>query len=122
MANSKQQRKAIEAKISVLQKELEHLEDVDSGDKPDAEQANRIKNQAFSYTVHFERRKALKKVRNPGLVAKSQRRFTSPKEANHHGKRFTKIHKHAGYYVVLVEGKRANAWINWLTGKTNPVV
>jgi hypothetical protein len=121
MADIRQQRKALDAQIAALEKKRAHLDEVIEGDKPDAAQANRIKTQKFSFTVHFERRKALSKVRSPGLVAVSQRRFTTAQEANHHGKRFAKIHKHVGFFVVQVN-KRANAWINLTTGKTNPVV
>lgn len=123
----KQQKKALEAKdkelrkqIGEVQAQLAHLDDVEEGDKPDAGQASRIKSQKFSFTVHFERSKSLKKVRSPGAVCVSERRFTTSKEAAHHAKRFAKQHKHKDFTVVMVN-KRANAWINWTTGKTNPV-
>lgn len=113
--------RAYQKEVAPIQKQLAQLEEVESGDKPDAGQAARIKSQKFSYTVHFERRKNLLKVRSPGAVCVSERRFTSAKEATHHAKRFAKLHKHKSFTVVMVN-KRANAWINWTTGKTNPVI
>jgi hypothetical protein len=110
-----------EAQLKAIAKRIEQIEEVETGNRPDAEQERRIATQRFSFEVHFERRKALKKGRSPGEIGVSQRRFSSPKEANQHGTRFTKIQKHKGFYVVQVQ-KRANAWINWATGKTNPVI
>lgn len=127
MCNIKKQKKALEAQEKALRKQigdvqaqLAHCEDVAEGDKPDSGQASRIKSQKFSFTIIFERRKALKKVAQKGTQRISERRFTTTKEATHHAKRFAKLHKHKSFNVVMVN-KRANAWINWTTGKTNPV-
>ncbi len=128
MANIAKQEAALKAKRKLLQKQLDgvdkeltHVGQVKSGDRPNPEQARKIKNQAYSFTVHFERRKTLRRVRSPGAVCRSLRRFTSKEEAVQHGKRFTRIHNHKGYSVIRVNS-RANAWINWRTGKTNPIL
>jgi hypothetical protein len=91
-----------------------------SGDVPMPDQAKAMK-KPVSYGVHFTRNRVLRQVRSPGLVCKSVRRFSSMKEAVQHGKRFMKKHNHASYKIVKV-AKRPNAWINWRTGKTNPVL
>lgn len=116
-----QEKRALEKQINEIGRKIDQLDEMISGDKPDREQAARIKSQRHSFGVVFNRRKALKKVKQKGLVRTSARRFTSRKEATHHAKRFVKIHKHKGFKVVWV-AKRANAWINWITGKTNPVI
>ncbi len=128
MSNLKQKLKALikcrEAALNLVksaEKQMDEINLMISGDKPDFDQAKKIKSQRFSYGVYFTRRQALRQVRCKGLVNKSLRRFVSPKEANQHGKRFTKIHNHKGYKVVKLQ-MRANAWINWITGKTNPVI
>lgn len=113
--------KQIEAKIASLQRELTQVKDVESGDSPSPAQAALIKSQPYSYGVHFERKKVLRKVKSPGAICVSVRRFTSRKEADQHGRRFAKKHGHKGYDVVRTN-KRANAWVNWKTGKTNPVL
>jgi hypothetical protein len=119
---------AINAQIKKLQAESARLNQkhaavkkVESGEHPSPAQAALIKSQPFSYGVHFLRAKVLKKVKSPGAVMVSTRLFTTKKEAHQHGKRFSKIHGHKDYSVVLVN-KRANAWVNWKTGKTNPVI
>ena len=119
--NTTQKLKAAQQKLKVAQQEVAAAQAQYDGDKPDDTQAKAIKNNRYSFAVAFERRKVLRKVRSPGLVCKSLRRFTSLKEANHHGKRFTKIHGHKGFTVTKVAMK-ANAWVNWRTGKTNPVL
>lgn len=87
------------------------------GDIPNAEQAELMKTQKFSFSVVFQRRKA-----NKGKVIKeSVRCFTTRQEADHHGERFTAKHNHVGWDVVRVN-KKANAWVNWKTGKTNPAI
>ncbi len=111
----------LEKLVALAQNKMDHIDNVIEGDVPSDEQQKKIKSQKFSFGVIFERRKVLKKVRSPGALCKSVRRFTSKKEAVHHGKRFSKIHKHKGFALVRVN-KRANAWVNWLTGKTNPAI
>ncbi len=81
-----------------------------------------------SYGVKFVRRKPLSEirgpngwVRSPGSTRQSDRRFATRKEAEQHGKRFTKIEKHKSFSVFASTGK-VNASINWRTGKTNPVI
>ena len=124
----KQQEKALVAKMASITKQYDSLEvqlskvlEIKTGDRPTPDIARLIKTQAFSYGVHFERRKVLRKVKSPGAICVSQRRFATRKEALQHGKRFTKIQKHVGFDVVRTN-KKANAWINWVTGKTNPVL
>lgn len=118
-AQLKAELKALEKKGFQVLKEIQVIEEVETGDRPSPAQQKLIAAQAFSYGVHFERRKSLKEVRSPGAICVSQRRFSSRKEAEQHGKRFAKKHHHKGFDVVRVN-KRANAWINWKTGKTNP--
>jgi len=113
--------KQIKAEIAKLQSQLQSAEKVETGEHPSPSQKKLIDSQDFSYGVHFLRRKALKKGKSPGSVCVSQRRFSSLKEAKQHGVRFTKKHKHQSFAVTIVS-KRANAWINWKTGKTNPVL
>ncbi len=106
---------------AALEKQLDQVEQVETGDIPSPAQQKLIKSQAYSYGVTFIRRKALKKAAQKGELRTSQRRFSSRKEAEHHAKRFQKIHKHKDYSVCVVN-KRANAWVNWKTGKTNPAL
>lgn len=120
-AQLKAKLKACRKCVDNAERELQVVNEIKSGDRPSPDQLKRIKTQDYSFTVYFQCRKALRQVRVKGLVNKSQRRFGSRKEAIQHGKRFTKIWKHKGYAVVKV-AKRANAWINWRTGKTNPVI
>lgn len=81
-----------------------------------------------SYGVKFTRRKYLNKIKGPrGLVScpgdfrVSDRRFATLKEANHHGKRFVEIENHKSYSVFRSNDK-VNAYVNWKTGKTNPLI
>ncbi len=113
---------SLQKQLAVAQKELNACAQVDKGDVPSPAIATAIKSQNYSFGVLFTRRKALSKPKNKkkGLTFVSDRRFSSPKEAKQHGKRFAAKHKHKSYAVVLIQ-KKANAWINWKTGKTNPV-
>ncbi len=124
----KKEKERLKAEARILSEKLKAnslklvgLQEIESGERPTPSVAKLIKTQPFSYGVHFERRKVLKKVASPGAICVSVRRFTSRKEADQHGKRFAKKHSHRGYDVVRVN-KRANAWINWETGKTNPAI
>lgn len=104
--------------------------------KPQAPKPNAAQRKAFrrktSFGVVFERRKAITQVHNkagewvkarsPGkMEVTSERRFGSEKEAKIHGRRFTRIEGHRGFEVVVLKLK-PNAWINWKTGKTNPLI
>lgn len=51
----------------------------------------------------------------------STRRFKTLDEANHHGVRFAKIEGHIGHYVTETYDP-VNAFVNKVTGKTNPVI
>lgn len=118
MPATSSQKAALRAQIAAAQRQLRDIEEVESGDKPSSQQAALIRSQPFSFGVSFLRRKAKKGVAS--FV--SNRRFSSAQEAEQHGKRFTKKHKHESFLVVYITNKRANAWINWTTGKTNPAV
>jgi len=107
----------LDSEIEDLEVEEPDEDQVATGEIPSPEQAQRMKAQVHSYGVTFVRSKPRKGV----LVLHSERRFSSLKEAHHHGKRFTKKHNHAEYSVCIVQ-KKANAWVNWKTGKTNPVI
>ncbi len=113
---------SLKKQLANAEKELKACSQVEKGDVPAPAIAAAIKSQNFSFVVVFKRRKALNKPKNKkkGITFTSDRRFSSQTEANQHGRRFTAKHKHAAYQVALVQ-KRANAWINWKTGKTNPV-
>jgi hypothetical protein len=95
-------------------------------------QRDRLRRQKTSFGVLFVRAKAITTVRNaknarvpapsPGsLVVTSARRFGTSKEAQHHGKRFKRIEKHQAFHVIFVE-KGPNAFVNFATGKTNPLI
>ncbi len=114
--------KTLASQLAAVEKSIAHLEEVDTGDVPSAAIAKLIKSQSFSFSVIFVRRKALTKPKNgkKGLSFTSDRRFATAKEANQHGRRFAKKHGHESYHAVKVS-KKANSWINWKTGKTNPV-
>lgn len=118
--NAKAKVKAAQKALDLARDVLETVEEIKSGDRPSFEQARAMKNKV-SYGVHFERANVLREVRSPGAVCKSVRRFSSRKEAEHHAKRFKRIHGHKSFTIVRV-AQRANAWINWSTGKTNPVL
>jgi hypothetical protein len=51
----------------------------------------------------------------------SKRRFADRADAERHAARFVKIWGHVGFYVREVT-QPANAWINPVTGFTNPVI
>lgn len=51
----------------------------------------------------------------------SKRRFKTEDEAVHHGLRFMKIEKHTGFFVIKTTDP-VNAYVNKVTGKTNPVI
>lgn len=101
-----------------------------SKNKPTKEQRDALRRKT-SFGVLFIRKAAIKKslgkngytaARNAGRVdVVSARRFGSQKEALHHGKRFKRIEGHVAFYVIQVNAK-PNAWVNWNTGKTNPVI
>ncbi len=85
-----------------------------------------------SYGVLFVRSKLITKAlgaagkfvpaQNAGEpVTLSARRFGSIREASLHGKRFKRIEGHKAFHVV-VNDRKPNAWINYRTGKTNPVI
>lgn len=82
----------------------------------------------LSFGVKFTRRKYIKQIKgpkgwvdSPGNFRVSERRFATSKEANHHGKRFVEIEGHKSYSVFRSKDK-VNAYVNWKTGKTNPLI
>lgn len=111
----------IKNEIAKLQAKLVKVDRIEQGDIPNEAQALLMNTQKFSFGVMFERRKELKKVDQPGILFESSRTFTSREEAEHHAKRFVKKHGHVGYDVFRTP-KKANAWVNWNTGKTNPAI
>jgi hypothetical protein len=81
-----------------------------------------------SFGVEFTRARYLNQIRgprgwvdSPGRLRRSERRFATRKEAEHHGKRFTKIEGHKSFRV-FESNDPVNAYVNWKTGKTNPVI
>lgn len=54
--------------------------------------------------------------RNP-----SPRRFKTREEAEHHARRFVKVWGHVGFWVTKTNDP-VNAWVNKITGKTNPEI
>lgn len=113
----KARHKALERELAQLSTQIETQDEIESGDRPSPEQAKRIATQDHSYGVTFVRRQA----RKGKLVLTSKRRFSSKKEAEQHGRRFQKKHRHQEFSVCIQHAK-ANAWINWKTGKTNPAL
>lgn len=96
------------------------------------QQRDRLRRQKTSFGVLFVRSRAITQVSNskgelvsakdPGsLVTTSVRRFGTSAEARHHGKRFARIEKHTAFHVIFVE-KGPNAYVNFKTGKTNPLI
>lgn len=51
----------------------------------------------------------------------SPRRFRTESEASHHAARFKRIEKHSGFFVTESTDP-VNAWVNQVSGKTNPVI
>lgn len=121
MSNLLKKEKALKSELKRIQSELAHIAEVKSGDRPAPEIERLIKSQSFSYGVRFTRSKALKRSPRPGIAFTSVRRFATRKEAEQHAKRFARKHGHKKAEIMRVN-KRANAWVNWLTGKTNPVL
>lgn len=76
-----------------------------------------------SYAVSFVRQKQLRADGsiNTHKLNPSKRRFASQAEADHHGARFRRIEKHLGYYVTVTSDP-VNAYVNKVTGKTNPEI
>lgn len=116
------QLKKLRSQAAAIEKEIANVELVETGDIPAPAIAKLIKSQRYSYSVVFVRRKELNKPKNgkKGVSFTSDRRFATKKEAQQHGRRFSKKHKHRSFHVIEVS-KKANSWINWKTGKTNPV-
>lgn len=76
-----------------------------------------------SWAVYFVR---AKQVRPDGSINThklnpSKRRFATRDEAVHHGFRFMEIEKHYGFWVQKTFDP-VNAYVNRVTGKTNPEV
>jgi hypothetical protein len=113
--------KALHKQMAAVDDQINEIQDQLNGDKPVPEIAKKIASQRFSFGVAFTRKKELRKVKKPGLRFMSDRRFATKAEATTHGRRFQKKHGHQKFEVVRVN-KRANAWVNPRTGKTNPVV
>ena len=77
----------------------------------------------ISYAVSFVRPKQLRSDGsiNTHKLNPSKRRFRTHDEAVHHGSRFMAIEKHLGFYVTTTRDP-VNAYVNRVTGKTNPEV
>jgi hypothetical protein len=99
---------------------------------PTPSQARALRTRTTSFGVRFTRANSITRAHNskgewvdarsPGkLTFLSVRRFCTEKEAQRHGRRFAKKHGHQKFEVVALK-KRPNAWVNWKTGKTNPVI
>jgi hypothetical protein len=76
-----------------------------------------------SFAVSFVRPKDLDgsgRV-NAHKLNPSKRRFRTQAEAKHHGARFVRIENHLGFYVTKTQDP-VNAWVNQVTGKTNPEI
>lgn len=95
-------------------------------------QSDALRRRKTSFGVLFQRRKAITKIKDRSgkrvaaraageFVVTSPRLFSTSAEANHHGKRFARIEGHKAYWVTFVE-KAPNAWVNFKTGKTNPLI
>lgn len=91
-------------------------------------QVRKTSRKVVSYGVKFTRRKNLSEIRgpngwvnSPGKIRTSTRRFATRREAMQHGRRFKKIEGHKAF-SVFKSTDRVNAWINWITGKTNPII
>ncbi len=77
-----------------------------------------------SFAVAFVRPKQIRADLsiNTHKLNPSKRRFKTEDEAIHHARRFTRIEKHAGYFILPRKNEAVNAYVNKVTGKTNPVV
>lgn len=95
-------------------------------------QADALRRRKTSFGVVFVRSRPIRKVkdrdgklvlaRNSGeVVVPSQRLFATDKEASHHGKRFVRLEGHRSFFVTFVR-KSPNAWVNFKSGKTNPLI
>ena len=95
-------------------------------------QRDRLRRQTYSFGVLFVRNKGIAKVKNShgewvaaraagSLVVTSPRLFGTLAEAKHHGKRFARIENHKEFHVIFTE-KKPNAFVNFKTGKTNPLI
>ncbi len=76
-----------------------------------------------SFAVSYVRAKQLRGDGsiNTHKLNPSKRRFATYDEATHHGRRFMAIEKHLGFYVTETFD-RVNAYVNKVTGKTNPEI
>lgn len=75
-----------------------------------------------SWAVYYVRPN---QVRSDGSVIAhrnnpSTRRFATADEAKHHGARFAESEGHVGFWIQKRYGERVNAYVNKVTGKTNP--
>ncbi len=76
-----------------------------------------------SFAVYYIRKN---QVRSDGSVVThknnpSKRRFATEDEANHHARRFVKIEGHVGFWLQK-RAEAVNAYVNKVTGKTNPEI
>lgn len=74
-----------------------------------------------SFAVRFIRSKDVKADGSIAAHKPSARRFASKEEAEHHALRFVKIEKHVGATVIQTSDP-VNAYVNKVTGKTNPEI
>lgn len=76
-----------------------------------------------SFAVSYVRAKQLRSDGsiNTHKLNPSKRRFATHEEATHHGRRFMSIEKHLGFYVTETRDP-VNAYVNKVTGKTNPEI
>jgi len=76
-----------------------------------------------SFAVSYVRSKQLRADGsiNTHKLNPSKRRFATHDEATHHGRRFMAIEKHLGFYVTQTKDP-VNAYVNKVTGKTNPEI
>ncbi len=76
-----------------------------------------------SFAVSFIRPKDLNADGsiNSHKLNPSKRRFATKAEAQHHGARFATTQNHLGYYVTT-RSEPVNAYVNKVTGLTNPEI
>lgn len=86
---------------------------------------NIVQNQdGSSFAVAFVRKNQIRSDLsiNSHKLNPSKRRFATETEAEHHARRFKNIEKHAGYFILPRRNETVNAYVNKVTGKTNPVI
>jgi hypothetical protein len=98
-----------------------YLEDVEDVPEAVGEPVIQQNIDGSSWAVNFVRKQDANGGVKHNNLNPSPRRFRTKEEAEHHALRFVKIESHVGFWVSP-STDHVNAYVNQVTGKTNPVI